>query len=110
MKRKIIILSVILVALVLPAVWLNTQTGVTVQGQFLRRTAPGVYGVKPDWQIVHDEASGRLTACLAGSRFSATVQVDGPHAVFTFDDGHVVEGRWSEGLGLIAPSGTPLRL
>ena len=109
MKRNLLIVCVLLIVFLFPAVWLNTQTGVTVQGEFLRRTSPGVYGTSPDWIITHDEGFSRFEATLAGRRFAASVKADGPRAHFTFDDGSIVEGMWSEGLGLIGPDGTPLR-
>lgn len=109
MKRKLLIVCVLLIIFLLPAIWLNTQTGVTVQGHFLRKTSPGVYGASTDWRITHDEGFSRFEATLAGKLFAASVETDGSHAVFTFDDGNVIEGQWVEGLGLIGPEGTPLR-
>lgn len=108
MRKTTIILVLILVALLIPSIWLNTRTGVYVQGEFLRRTAPGEYNSRSGWRISYDEDSGQFDATFGHKTFSASVEIEDPIVTFTFDDGTVVHGRWDNSFRLVDEEGLPL--
>lgn len=108
MRKTKLLLVLILIVLLIPSIWLNTRTGVYVQGEFLRRTSPGEYKSISGWRITHDEASDRFDAVFGSKTFSAAAEIRDHHAAFTFDDGTVIEGDWDSSFRLLDEEGLPL--
>lgn len=94
MKKTIAVLTVILIIVLCPALWLNTRTGVTLRDHFLFRRPSGEYKSHSGWSIICNESTGRFDAVLSNQTFSAALEWNDPVARFTFDDGEIIEGYW----------------
>lgn len=108
MRRTKIALALILLALLIPAAWMNTRTGVTIQDQFLWRRSTGEYRSFSGWSIAYDETANSFSAVLGGQSFRAQAELSDSFARFTFDDGTVSEGWLDERFGLVDSDGMPL--
>lgn len=108
MKKTVVIFVLILTVLLVPALWINTRSGVTIQDHFLYRRSANEYKSISGWSISFDPDSSRFTAILDRQRFEAILEWNDPIARFTFDDGEIVEGRWFGSDYLYDAEGTPL--
>lgn len=110
MRKSKLILAVVLIALLLPAIWLNTRTGITIHDQFLFLRASGEYRSLSGWNIDHDPSADLFTTQLADQTYRASAEVNGDFLRFDFGDGTIVEGRWDKRFGLVDPDGIPVSL
>lgn len=108
MKKTLAILTVILIIVLGPALWLNTRTGVTIHDQFLFRRASGEYRSLSGWSIVYDEAENTFLAVLGKQTFHAKAVLDDNFARFTFSDGTIAEGWLDSRFGLVDSNGVPM--
>lgn len=108
MRKTKILLTLILAAMLIPAIWLNTRTGVTIHDQFLYRRSSGEFRSVSGWSILHDESENTFTARLGSQTFHARAELNGDFARFTFEDGTVTEGRWDNRFGLVDSQGVPI--
>lgn len=108
MRKTKFWLSLILLTLLIPAVWLNTRTGVTIQDQFLFRLSSCQYRSLSGWSIVYNPTESAFCATLGEQTLRASMEQDGSFLRFTFDDGTISEGRWDSLFGLLDSNGAPV--
>lgn len=102
MKKHIVLLSLLLLLLIIPATWLNLQSGLYVGEDFLRRTDAG-YGPL----TLQTQADGaHITGSIDGFSWEATVQTSDAGMSVTLADGTTTAGTW-DGEHLCDESGMP---
>lgn len=102
MKKHVILLSLLLLVLIVPASLLNLQTGLYVGNDFLLCTDTG-YGPL----AMQTQADGvRFTGSLDGFSWDATVQINDSSLSVTLPDGSITTGVW-DGEHLCDESGMP---
>ena len=102
MKKRFILLSVLLLLLSLPALWLNLQQGIFWGDHFLQRTGDGYGPITMTRAEDHTEFSG----ILGGFSWLGEVIWENSTARVTFPDGISISGQW-DGLHLCDLSGFP---
>lgn len=90
MKKHVLLLSMLLVALIIPAAWLNLQTGLYVGEDFLRSTDAG-YG---PLTLQHQADGMQVTGSVDGFSWDAAVQTQDGGMTVTLADGNVYAGTW----------------
>lgn len=108
MRKTKLWLSLILLTLLIPALWLNTRTGVTIHDQFLFRRSSCQYRSLSGWSIDYDPSENTFCATLGEQTLRASMEQDGSFLRFTFDDGTVSEGQWDGLFGLLDANGAPI--
>ncbi len=112
MKKKTVVLIAVLVAFMIPAVWLNTLRGVWVGDVFFaaRGNRGDVLSYSGLGGSAELERSSQVTEGLIRHRsreYGVRLEWDGERARIEFDDGEAVEGRWI-GNELVDAEGLPL--
>lgn len=102
MKKQVLLLCLVLLVLIVPATWLNLQTGLYVGEEFLRCTGAG-YG---SLTLQHQADGVHITGSMDGFSWDATVQMQEGSMSVTLADGTVYAGAW-DGEHLCDESGMP---
>lgn len=102
MKKRVILLTLVVLLLAIPAAMLNLQQGVFIGDHFLPRTDSG-YGAIT---ILRQEDATQFTGVVGGFSWAGAVRWNGDTASVTFLDGVTVNGRW-DGQNLCDLSGVP---
>lgn len=111
MKRKILILTLILLVLACPAVWLNVRRGVSVGDVMLYEKERGALYKNRENSVSLQRMPDSTAFDIRLKSESLTVRLvwQGDQATFTFDDGTVISGIWT-GAYLRDEEGLPISL